>query len=126
MSQEPIILEDGDVVSVQPSASLMNMRSMFRKDEFEQTANDKILGVDKQYRERDRYRDRYADKTSWIELGADCEVLVVKAGKWVPGKVKYKITLEFYPDEPVDVPEQTVTDSPLDDIRQYLKQDGTP
>jgi hypothetical protein len=122
MSQEPIILEDGDVILVQPSASLMNMRTMFRKDEFERVANEKILGVDKKYWER----DGYADKVSWIDLGSNCEALVMKAGKWMPGKVKYKITLEFYPDEPIDVPEQTVTDSPLDDIRQYLKQDGTP
>ncbi len=53
----------------------------------------------------------FDNKKKWYVESVDCEVLKPGAKRWQKGKVR--ITLEFCPDEP---------ESPLDDLRQQLKQ----
>lgn len=50
-------------------------------------------------------------EASLFDKGIDCEVLRLGNKRWQNGKVR--ISLEFCPDEP---------ESPLDDLRQQLKQ----
>lgn len=52
--------------------------------------------------------------------GLDAEILRVGAKGWQKGKLRVKIILEFEPDEP----EISEPESPLDDLRQLLKQDN--
>jgi hypothetical protein len=115
MSQEPIILEDGDVLSVTDEYRLMRMETMFRKDQFEKQVTRQFINYSS------------TSETKWIREGAKCDALIMKAGKWIKGKVKFKVVLEFYPDEPLDdeapdSPKPASSESPLDDIRQSLQQ----
>lgn len=62
-----------------------------------------------------------------FDEGMECEVLKLGASNWQKGKIKF--TIEFCPDEP-EVAEKLVDNnleiipemSPLDDLRQQLKQ----
>lgn len=36
----------------------------------------------------------------WVAPGTDCEILKIGSKGWKKGKVKLKIIIEFYPDEP--------------------------
>ena len=40
------------------------------------------------------------NSSTWIELGADCEILKTSDKGWKKGKLKVEITVKFYPDEP--------------------------
>ncbi len=53
------------------------------------------------------------EQLRWFREGIDCKVLRPGAN-WKQGKVR--VTLEFCPDEP---------ESPLEDIRQQLKEDDS-
>jgi hypothetical protein len=55
----------------------------------------------------------------WVEPGADCEILRVGGKDWQKGKIKFEITVKFYPDEP-EVEEINQAESPLDDIRLMM------
>lgn len=48
----------------------------------------------------------------FLNKGIPCELLKLGSSKWRKGRLKVKLVLEFYPDEP---------ESPLDDIRQMMK-----
>jgi len=52
--------------------------------------------------------------------GLDGEVLKIGAKGWQKGKLRIKVSLEFYPDEP----EISEPESPLDDIRQMINQEN--
>ena len=52
--------------------------------------------------------------------GLDGEVLKIGAKGWQKGKLKIRVTAEFYPDEP----EISEPESPLDDIRQMINQEN--
>lgn len=56
----------------------------------------------------------------WFTEGKDCEILRIGAKGWQKGKIKIKVSVEFEPDEP----EISEPESPLDDLRQLLKQDN--
>ena len=122
MTQYFISVEDEDVVWVDANHSaIMNMRTMFRKDEFEELALYKITGVDA--RQWDSEDPSVIAKTNWAKDGVDCDALLLSKGKWMHGKVKARVVLEFYPDEELQAstPVQTFDDSPLDDIRQSIQ-----
>ncbi len=38
----------------------------------------------------------------WMQDGVNCEVLQVRGGGWISGKIRIKTSLEFIPDEPAD------------------------
>lgn len=48
----------------------------------------------------------------FLNEGMPCEFLKLGSPRWRKGRLKVKLVLEFYPDEP---------ESPLDDIRQMMK-----
>lgn len=68
------------------------------------------------------------DWGGWLNSGLDCEVLKVGGSKgWEKGKLKYKIVVEFYPDEPDEQEfptsnkqEVNQLESSLDDIRRTM------
>ena len=70
------------------------------------------------------------DWAGWLNSGLDCEVLKVGGSKgWEKGKVKFKIVIEFYPDEPDeqelftnDKQKLNQAESPLDDIRLTMEK----
>jgi KGK domain len=55
---------------------------------------------------------------SWFDQGVKCEILRAGSQGWQKGKIKINVSLEFIPDEP------EVIESPLDDVRQELKQNN--
>lgn len=66
---------------------------------------------------------------NWVNPGADCEILKVGGKGWKKGKIKFEITVKFYPDEP-DVEEVLTSNEqkvnqaelPLDDIRLMVNK----
>jgi hypothetical protein len=54
---------------------------------------------------------------NWTKEGIHCEVLKLGSKEWRKGKIKVRISVEFYTDEP-EVSEEPP--SPLDDIRQSM------
>lgn len=54
----------------------------------------------------------------WFKQGGECEILKAGSQGWQKGKIKINVSLEFIPDEP------EVIESPLDDVRQELKQNN--
>ena len=65
----------------------------------------------------------------WFNDGIDCEILQIGSKGWKKGKVRIKVSVEFYVEgdseqlvsEPseIDLPE-----SPLDDLRQMINQEN--
>ncbi len=62
--------------------------------------------------------------------GTNCEVLKVGAKSWQKGKIRIRVSLEFYPDEPdfEEIPvnsqlEISKSESPLDEIRRMINED---
>ena len=60
----------------------------------------------------------YQTRKRWIEEGVNCERLSPGDPQWKKGKVRVRVVVEFLPDEP-ESPE-----SPLDEIRREMQQDG--
>ncbi|MHC5862041.1 KGK domain-containing protein [Nostoc sp.] len=59
----------------------------------------------------------------FIEQGCQCQILRVKGGGWLKGR--FRIRLEFIPDNPEDflqqsAPKEEKPQSPLDDLRSQL------
>ena len=70
------------------------------------------------------------NQDSWLNGGVGCEILSPNAKGWRKGKIRFRVTVEFCPDEPEF--EEAVTskqveikqpESPLDEIRQLVVQD---
>jgi hypothetical protein len=57
----------------------------------------------------------------WLGDGIDCEILKIGAKGWQKGKIKIRVSVEFYPGEP----EITEPESPLDDIRRMINEVST-
>ncbi|MEQ9480751.1 KGK domain-containing protein [Coleofasciculus sp. F4-SAH-05] len=80
-----------------------------------------------------RPNDEYEEYTRWFSEGVDCEILQLGANRWKKGKVKIKVSFEFYTEEPEDGnkdtsdnPKVDPPESPLDDLRQRINQDNQP
>ncbi|MEB3178430.1 MAG: KGK domain-containing protein [Nostocaceae cyanobacterium] len=56
--------------------------------------------------------------------GIDCEILNLGDKKWKKGKVKIKVSVEFYAEdeEILETPQINQSESPLDDLRQRLNE----
>lgn len=54
--------------------------------------------------------------------GVRAEILEPQSGKWKKGQVRLRVVLEFCPDEPEVEPEKLASESPLDNIRQEIKE----
>ncbi|MFY7801931.1 MAG: KGK domain-containing protein [Limnoraphis robusta] len=57
----------------------------------------------------------------WFYNGKECEILKLGSTGWQKGKVRFKVIVEFCPDEP----EVSEPESPLDDLRQKLMESET-
>ncbi len=62
--------------------------------------------------------------TNWFTQGIDCEILNLGSKSWKKGKVKIKISVEFYVEN--EESEIKQPESPLDDLRQMLNQENQP
>lgn len=54
---------------------------------------------------------------SWFDQGIECHILQLGSQKWIKGKIKISVNVEFYPDEPSD-DSSSEPPSNLDDISQ--------
>ncbi len=106
---EPIDNED-TVLSISDSnARVFISHPMFKLAELLKKMKSQVIGIDSSYWEGEQH---YIEKKRWHSQGVRCKILK-PGGYWKKGKIKIRISLEFCPDEP---------ESPLDDIRQTLKQ----
>jgi KGK domain len=62
----------------------------------------------------------------WFHQGMDCEILNLGAKSWKKGKVKIKISVEFYLEDETDnnALEISEPESPLDDLRRMMNQEN--
>jgi hypothetical protein len=60
-----------------------------------------------------KYLENYQIRASgcWTGKGVNCEVLKLGSNQWQKGKIKIRVSGEFYPDKPETLP------SPLDEFR---------
>ncbi|MBD2246272.1 KGK domain-containing protein [Nostoc sp. FACHB-888] len=67
-------------------------------------------------------------KGNWFQKGTDCEILTLGSQSWKKGKVKVKISVEFYiEEEDIQITnsnnsEITEPESPLDDLRRMIQE----
>ncbi|MEH2249947.1 KGK domain-containing protein [Nostoc sp.] len=71
-----------------------------------------------------------SQNVNWFQKGIDCEILTLGSQSWKKGKVKIKISVEFYVEEQ-DVQitnsnnlEITKPESPLDDLRRIIHKEN--
>ncbi|MFM2063918.1 MAG: hypothetical protein RLZZ507_3589 [Cyanobacteriota bacterium] len=57
---------------------------------------------------------------NWFEKGIDCEFLNLGSKSWKKGKVKLKLSVEFYVEE--EDTEIKEPESPLDDLRRKINE----
>ena len=67
------------------------------------------------------------DYVKWFGEGIDCEILQLGSTNWQKGKVKIKLSVEFYAEEdlPINNSENikiTEPESPLDDLRRLINK----
>ena len=65
----------------------------------------------------------------WFNDGIDCEILQIGSKGWQKGKVRIKVSVEFYLEEDseklVSEPSEIeLPESPLDDLRQMINQEN--
>ncbi len=65
----------------------------------------------------------------WFNDGIDCEILQIGSKGWQKGKVRIKLSVEFYVEEDseqlVSEPSEiSQPESPLDDLRQMINQEN--
>ncbi|MDJ0798161.1 MAG: KGK domain-containing protein [Calothrix sp. MO_167.B12] len=64
-----------------------------------------------------------AASSIWFQEGIDCEILTLGANHWRKGKMKFKLSVEFYVEEEEDnTSSETTAESPLDDIRRKISE----
>ncbi len=94
-------LDPDDVISMQPSASLVPSNATFKINQLKKTLQDRIgynTGIQ-----------------AWMEDGVECELLSASKGKgWQKGKIRIRI--EFVPNEPEPSPDANF----LDDLRKDI------
>jgi hypothetical protein len=65
----------------------------------------------------------------WFNDGIDCEILKLGSKGWQKGKVRIKVSVEFYVEEDSEQvgsepSEIELPESPLDDLRQMMNQEN--
>ncbi|MEH2160416.1 MAG: KGK domain-containing protein [Nostoc sp.] len=125
---KPIECNDGDVLDfgdntykVAKFKQAMDTSSNSRlKDTLNQELNQEL--------NRQRIRIKQPPNVNWFQNGMDCEILTVGSQSWKKGKVKIKISVEFYvEEEDVEIInsnnlEITEPKSPLDDLRRMIHE----
>lgn len=76
------------------------------------------LSIIMQSKERKRQ-----NKDNWNIEGMDAEILEPNTKAWKKGKIRMRVVLEFCPEESEEEQTETISNkSPLDDIRQTMKE----
>jgi hypothetical protein len=89
------------------------------RDAVEYAFTDKNKVEDSLYYALQEKRVATSNTKELLGEGVDCEVLRIASKGWQKGKLRIKVSLEFYPDEP----EISEPESPLDDLRQMINQE---
>lgn len=63
---------------------------------------------------------QHPEREKWFLEGADCEIMKTKEPGWKKGKIRLKIAIEVWSEEP----ETSEPESPLDDLRQKLSDES--
>lgn len=69
-----------------------------------------------------------SQNVNWFQAGIDCEILTLGSQSWKKGKVKIKISVEFYvEEEDIQITNSnnsqiTEPESPLDDLRRIINE----
>lgn len=105
--EEKFELGSDDVISVEYPTMSLSKKSMSKFSETKEAANG------------------YAAQPllAWITHGVECEVLQVKGGGWVKGRIKACVSIEFIPDIEKAIIESEDDKSVLDDLREQLNKD---
>lgn len=101
------VINQDDVVSVDPSNKAIVDNSTFRIAELAKQAKKNLL-----------WGKPETVQTKWTTEGVECEILQLGTTSWQKGKVRLRIDLEFCPDEL----DESQLDSPLDDLRQIITE----
>ncbi len=71
--------------------------------------------------------DNYEEAIKSFNEGIDAELISPNTNGWHKGKFRFRLVVEFCPDEPETLasnqPEVSPPESPLDDIRRMINQD---
>ncbi|NJL83257.1 MAG: hypothetical protein HC890_10425 [Chloroflexaceae bacterium] len=110
--QSQIIASDSDVINLgQGSDKFFIPEPMFEVGDFLQEVKQKLLHMNgNDWTKNDGWVE---SRKEWIQEGKACEFLQLGGKLWKKGRVKIRITVEFYPQEP---------ESPLDDVRQAIAE----
>ncbi len=117
MSSQFQELQDSAAVSLEQGQDpTLSNYPAFKAADFKRSLHCKLLSLN----ERNWDNEGFQARKVWIEEGLNAEVLNLRSGSWVKGKIRVKVSVEFCPDEPADRPVPPAPDSPLDDVRQSL------
>lgn len=108
-----VFVKDSSAINFLESVQVSFMNQpMCKVEDFLIALKCKLLGIQRSYWEKEDY-DHHK---TWFTDGYEAEVLDVGAEGWKKGRIKINISVEFIPDDPEDVSQE----SPLDDIRQSI------
>ncbi|MEH2047828.1 KGK domain-containing protein [Nostoc sp.] len=121
---KPIECNDGDVLDFGDNT--------YKVAKFKQamntSSNSTLESILNQELGRQGVRVKQSPKVNWFQNGMDCEILTLGSQSWKKGKVKIKISVEFYvEEEDVQITnsnnlEITEPESPLDDLRRMIQE----
>ncbi len=116
---QPIKCNNNDVVSFgENTFKIDKLRTAVRKSCHQELVNQ--LHNSLNYHKVDVSTSFY---DHWFHEGIDCEILTLDANHWRKGKMKFKLSVEFYVEEEEDnTSSETTAESPLDDIRRQINE----
>ncbi|MFN6473922.1 MAG: KGK domain-containing protein [Nostoc sp. SerVER01] len=113
---KPIECNDGDVLDFGSNTYKI---AKFQQA-METSSNSTLSNVLNQELIRQGVNLKQPPNVNWFQKGIDCEILTLGSQSWKKGKVKFKISVEFYAqDEDVEI---TEPESPLDDLRRMIQE----
>lgn len=67
---------------------------------------------------------------NFFQDGIDCQILTLGSQSWKSGKVKFKLTVEFYIEDEIETTNTqdldiTEPESPLDDLRRMINEENS-
>jgi len=115
----PIRCKNNDIVSIgENTFKIDKLRTAVRK-----SCNQEIVKQLHETLKNNKIDVSTSSYDSWFHEGIDCEILTLGANKWRKGKMKFKLSLEFYVEEEEDnTTSETIGESPLDDIRRQISE----
>lgn len=121
---KPIECNDGDVLDFGDNTYKIGKL----KQAINTSSNSILENTLNQELTRQGVRIKQSPNVNWLHMGIDCEILTLGSQSWKKGKVKIKISAEFYvEEEDVQITnsnnsEITEPESPLDDLRRMINE----